>query len=133
LLAPNAYSEEGGYAAAISLLRSRSERDATRSSRPEALYVATDVQAVGALYACFELGLRVPEDVAIVAHDGTRAASWTTPPLTSLRQDLQYVAQLAAAHTLERIESPSTPLLRVRLRGNLVVAQSCGCELVAPQ
>lgn len=123
LVAANEYSEEGGYAAALALF-------AHRQARPRAVYVSSDVQAVGVLYACFELGLRVPEDVAVVAHDGTRAASFTTPPLTTLRQDLQYVAQLAAAHAVERIESPSAPLLRVTLRGNLVVGQSCGCDLV---
>jgi LacI family transcriptional regulator len=124
LVAANEYSEEGGYAAAITLLADR-----PRTSRPRAVYVSSDVQAVGVLYACFELGLRVPDDVAVVSHDGTRAASFTTPPLTTLRQDLQYVARLAAAHTVERIESSATPLLRVTLRGNLVVGQSCGCEL----
>jgi LacI family transcriptional regulator len=126
LVAANEYSEEGGYAAAMALLHPRA------GSRPRAVYVSSDVQAVGVLYACFELGLRVPQDVAVVAHDGTRAASFTTPPLTTLRQDLQYVARLAAAHAVERIETPSTPLLRVTLRGNLVIGQSCGCELVAP-
>lgn len=124
LVAANDYSEEGGYAAAVALLEGRG------SARPRALYVSSDVQAVGVLYACFELGLRVPHDVAVVAHDGTRAASFTTPPLTSLRQDLQYVARVAAAHAVERIESPSAPLLRVTLRGNLVIGQSCGCDLV---
>lgn len=131
LQAPNEYSEEGGYAAAMTLLRPRSERGATQPVRPQALYVSSDVQAVGALYACYELGLRVPEDVAVVGHDGTRAASFTTPPLTTLRQDLQYVAQLAAAHTVQRIASPATPLLRVKLRGNLVIGRSCGCDAAA--
>ena len=121
----NDYSEEGGYAAAMTLLAGRSP-----AARPRALYVSSDVQAVGVLYACFELGLRVPDDVAVVSHDGTRAASFTTPPLTTMRQDLQYVAHLAAAHAVERIENPEAPLLRVSLRGNLVVARSCGCELV---
>jgi LacI family transcriptional regulator len=125
LVAANDYSEEGGYAAAMALLHPRVD------DRPRAIYVSSDVQAVGVLYACFELGLRVPDDVAVVAHDGTRAASFTTPPLTTLRQDLQYVAQLAASHAVERIESLSTPLLRITLRGNLVIGQSCGCELVA--
>lgn len=116
----NEYSEEGGYAAALTLLR--------RPHPPAAIYVSSDVQAVGALYACYEIGVRVPGEVAIVAHDGTRAASFTTPPLTTLRQDLQYVARLAASHTVDRISSPETPLLRVKLRGNLVIARSCGCE-----
>lgn len=128
LVAVTEYSEEGGYSAAMTLLRPGAERDGLR---PSALFVSSDVQAIGALFACYELGLRVPEDVAVVAHDGTRAATFSTPPLTTLRQDLEYVAQLAAAHTVQRIASPSTPLLRLRLRGNLVIGRSCGCDFPA--
>ena len=104
-----------------------------RLPRPSALFVSSDVQAVGALYACFELGLRVPDDVAVVSYDGTRAATFTVPPLTTLRQDLAYVAQVAAAHTVARITSPATRPLRLKLRGNLVIARSCGCDETVAQ
>jgi LacI family transcriptional regulator len=130
LVAANEHSEEGGYSAAMSLLRQRSDRAQAWPSRPDALFVSSDVQAIGALCACLELGLRVPEDIALVAYGGTRAAAYTTPPLTTLRQDIRYVAQLAAAHTVQRITSRTTPPLHVKLRGNLVIGRTCGCDLV---
>ncbi|MGN6125130.1 MAG: substrate-binding domain-containing protein, partial [Humibacter sp.] len=97
--------------------------------RPTALFVAADVQAIGAIHACWELGLRVPDDVAIVSIGGTRPAAFTVPPLTTMRQDLPYLAKRAVKELLERFEDPSRPPEHTVLRGNLVVGRSCGCEL----
>ncbi|WP_197681780.1 substrate-binding domain-containing protein [Actinopolymorpha singaporensis] len=43
------------------------------------MFVASDVQAIGALRARAELGCRVPEDIALVAFDGTQAGVYTDP------------------------------------------------------
>jgi LacI family transcriptional regulator len=128
LLAHADLSEQGGDFAALQLL-SRHGRPAARFSRPpRALFVASDLQAVGAIYACFELGLRVPDDVAIVSIGGTPSASFTVPPLTTMRQDVEFIAATAVAHLIARIEAPDEVApLHVRLAGNLVVADSCGC------
>jgi LacI family transcriptional regulator len=95
--------------------------------RPSALFVASDVQAIGVLRACHELGLRVPADVAVVSMGGTRAARYTIPTLTTMRQDVEYLARTAATQLLERIRVPGTVPSHTRLRGNLVVGQTCGC------
>ncbi|MDQ1530036.1 MAG: LacI family transcriptional regulator [Microbacteriaceae bacterium] len=120
-------SEEGGNAAALQLLSQHGRPWAVHGRRPTALFVASDAQAVGAIHACYELGLRVPDDIAIVSMGGTRAAGYTIPPLTTLRQDVEYIAGTAAVHLLHRVSDSSTPPLHARLRGNLVVGRSCGC------
>lgn len=56
--------------------------------RPTALLCMSDVLALGALRAASELGLSVPGDLSIVGFDDTPAASWSSPPLTTIRQDL---------------------------------------------
>jgi len=56
--------------------------------RPTALLCMSDVLALGALTAAAELGLSVPADISIIGFDDTPAATWTTPPLTTIRQDL---------------------------------------------
>jgi LacI family transcriptional regulator len=120
-------SEQGGNAAALQLLSKHGRPWALHGRRPTALFVASDVQAIGAIYACFELGLRVPEDVAIVAIGGTKLAAFTIPPLTTLRQDVEYLAILTVEHLVRRITDATAPVVHHRVRGNLVVGHSCGC------
>ena len=74
------YVFEGGFDAAISLL---GEPD-----RPNALFCANDLMAIGALEAArTKLGLRVPEDVMIAGFDDIPASSWPSIQLTTVRQD----------------------------------------------
>jgi DNA-binding LacI/PurR family transcriptional regulator len=56
--------------------------------RPTALLCMSDELALGAIRAANELGLSVPAEVSIVGFDDTPAASWSEPPLTTVRQDL---------------------------------------------
>ena len=77
LTAPSSPYLEGGKRACRDLL----------SARPDVEAVAcyNDLVAVGALLACRELGVRVPDDVAITGNDDIPLAELVTPPLTTLR------------------------------------------------
>ena len=127
LIAHAEFSEAGGSAAAHALLGPDSRPQALRGQRPTALFVASDTQALGAMHACDELGLRIPEDVAIASFDGTRSAAFTRPPLTTMRQPVREMARLAVQHLLARVADPSLPVKRTVVRGHLLVGQSCGC------
>ena len=120
-------SEEGGDSAAQLLLSEHGRPQTLHGRRPTALFVASDVQAIGVLRACYELGLQVPTDVAVVSVGGTRAASYTIPTLTTMRQDVEYLARTASTQLLARIRTPGAPPQHTRLRGNLVIGQTCGC------
>ncbi len=120
-------SEAGGYAAALQLLSGHGRVSNVHRRVPTALFVASDTQAIGAISACYELGLRFPEDIAVVSLGGTRLASYFNPPITSMRRDTDLIAQVAIEHLLARIKNPSVPPVHVALRGNLVVGHSCGC------
>ena len=120
-------SEEGGDLAARLLLSQHGRPWAVHGRRPTALFVASDVQAIGVLRACYELGLTVPRDVAVVSIGGTRAAAYTIPTLTTMRQDVSYLARAASAQLLREIRDRSSPPIELALRGNLVIGQSCGC------
>jgi DNA-binding LacI/PurR family transcriptional regulator len=69
-----------GHAGALWLMQ--------RTPRPTALLCMSDELALGAIRAAAELNLSVPDDLSIVGFDDTPAASWSTPPLTTIRQDL---------------------------------------------
>lgn len=75
----------------------------TANDRPTAIMCHNDAVAVGVLQACYDLGLRVPDDVTVTGFDDTLASA-TSPPLTTLRVPIEEMAKLATELLLERIE-----------------------------
>jgi len=69
-----------------------------------ALFAYNDVAAIGAIHAFLEAGLRVPEDVSVVGFDDIRIAVHNNPSLTTVRQPLQRMGEIAASTLLKRIE-----------------------------
>ena len=93
--------------------------------RPEAVFAASDVVALGAIGALREAGLRVPDDVSIVGFDDVPLAAYFDPPLTSIRVPA-YDLGLAAGHALlDRIAGREVPS-RTLLPTELIVRASTG-------
>jgi DNA-binding LacI/PurR family transcriptional regulator len=65
------------------------------AKRPTAVVCSNDWTAVGALHALDAAGLRVPEDVSVVGFDDIPLASYTRPPLTSVRMSAGDVGSTA--------------------------------------
>lgn len=93
------YTEAAGYECMKSLLG--------RRSRPDAVFVASDIQALGALQAIRDFGLRVPEDIALVGFDDIRLSSYVG--LTTLRQPMYEMGKLAVEKLLLRVGHPEYP------------------------
>ena len=87
---------EGGYEGAHALL----------SGRPgvDGLVCYNDLVAVGALRACEELGLRVPDDIAVVGCDDIMLAGLVSPALTTLRAPRYEIGTHAVRMLLDHIE-----------------------------
>lgn len=81
---------------------------------PDGLFCCTDSLAIGALAAIAEAGLRVPDDVAVVGYDDVAQASVTVPPLTTVAQPTDEIAEQALALLLDP-GLPNPPLLAPRL------------------
>ncbi|MGL3149644.1 LacI family DNA-binding transcriptional regulator [Microbacterium sp. A82] len=118
------FSASGGRSATHTLLGPM-PRHHSRSTRPRAIFISSDVQAIGVLQACAELGLRVPDDVALASIDGTDLALRLSPPLTSVRQPVDQMATKAIGALLASAEGLPIPTQIVR--GTLIVGRSCGC------
>jgi DNA-binding LacI/PurR family transcriptional regulator len=92
--------------------------------RPTAVFAVSDRPALRALREAFALGLRVPDDVALVGVDGIPAASTAAVPLTTVRQPFGRMGEGAIERLLARIgglkEGPET----VRLPTELIVRES---------
>ena len=110
------FSRSGGHQAIQHLLDQGC--DAT------AIFVSTDTQAIGALNAIHQAGLRVPEDIALVSFDGTQEAEFSSPPLTVIRQPLDTMASTALTLLLDE-QSRTAGIHRV-VPHELIIRASCG-------
>ncbi|QHC57786.1 LacI family DNA-binding transcriptional regulator [Rathayibacter sp. VKM Ac-2760] len=109
---PADYSREGGWAAGRVLTG--------LSPRPDAVFAASDLIGIGLLRALRDAELRVPDDIAVASFDGTWEGEYSAPPLTSLRQPLEALAEAA----LDRLVGGVTG--STLLEGTLVVRASSG-------
>lgn len=94
---------------------------------PDALFVASDMQAFGVLRAASELGVRVPEDLALCAFDGIEPSGYTVPALTTVQQPFDALARAAVEWLLAKLADASEPARRVVLPVTLIKRGSCGC------
>ena len=124
LIASGDWSVESGFRAVGELLSAVSF---------DALFVANDLMAVGAVQALRQAGLRVPEDVAVVGFDNRNVACFTDPPLTTVQLPLGNIGRRAALELLRLIKQgdrgDETSASRIQIHCPLVVRQSCGCGL----
>ncbi len=113
------FSEETGWAAG--------RRIANHRPRPDAVFAANDMMAVGCMAALHEAGLRVPDDIAVAGFDDIPIARYVTPALTTIRVP---IAALGAAALNALIKAVETPLAQathtVVTPVELVVRRSCG-------
>lgn len=94
---------------------------------PTAVFCSSDWQAIGVFRALYELGLRVPEDVAVVSFDGTEASEYTNPQLTVVRQPVAAMAADAISRVVE-MGKPNDRPHRPDVGGAFKVAPSPGAQ-----
>lgn len=109
---------EGGYRAMISLLK--------EPCPPTAIFCANDMMALGAIDACAEKGIKVPQDVAIVGFDDMWVASLKTVQLTTVHQPRYQMGLKAVDLMIERIMGKRDEVERVILPAKLVIRRTCG-------
>lgn len=114
------YVYEFGYEAAVDLLTR------IKPPRPTALIASSDQQAIGALRACADLEIDVPGEVSIIGFDDIPLASLVTPRLTTVRQPIEEISQVAVSRLLERLKVRPSRRRRVLLPTELVVRASSG-------
>jgi DNA-binding LacI/PurR family transcriptional regulator len=110
------FTLEGGRAAMERLLR--------RAPALDALFVASDLMAVGAIAALRAAGRTIPDDVAVVGFDDSPLTTTTEPPLSSVRQPTEEMGREMTRLLMQEIRYPGAPPRRVILDTQLVVRES---------
>ena len=103
--------EQGGYDAATKLLRTR--------PRPDGIFCFNDPVALGAMRAILDVGLRIPEDIAVVGCGNLSYSDFLRVPLSSVDQDSNAIGSRAAALALRLAHNKT----KLRLK----------CELIQPR
>lgn len=113
---PFGFVEDAGYESMQVLL--------ARPPRPDAVFVASDVQALGALRALHAAGLRVPEDVAVIGFDDIKISEYVG--LSTLRQPMYEMGKLAVEKLLTRVHYPDHPITQTVFSPRLVQRATTG-------
>lgn len=91
---------------------------------PDGLFCLNDDMAIGAFRALRDLGLRVPQDVALVGCDGIEDSEYLDPRLTTILQPVDQLCHKAWRILRMRVDSPESPLSQVLIQPTLVVRES---------
>ena len=91
-----------------------------------ALFAYNDISAIGSIWAIREAGLRVPEDISVVGFDDIPGAAFSEPGLTTVRQPLVRMGQIAAQTVVDQIEGRSEYVQEIAIEPEFVVRGSTG-------
>ena len=89
-----------------------------------ALFAYNDMSAIGAIRAIQEQGMRVPQDISVMGFDDIPGAAFHSPSLTTVRQPLNRMGEVAAQSLLERIEGKKDYPSEIAIEPELVVRES---------
>ena len=112
------FSEESGYRAGRQLL--------SMTTRPDAVFAANDMMAIGCLFALHEGGLAVPGDIALAGFDDIPIARYVSPPLTTVRVRIAELGEFAVERLMQAMAEPTQDrITKQTLPAELVVRSSC--------
>ena len=121
-LEANAWSPELGYPVVQELLQRT--RDFT------AIFCFNDIAAMGAVRAICDAGLRCPEHISVIGFDDISSAAYMCPRLTTVRQPLRRMGEIAVKTLLKRIEAPTESYPEsILFEPELMVRESTGAVL----
>jgi DNA-binding LacI/PurR family transcriptional regulator len=113
---------DSGYLGALKLLKLK--------IRPDAVFVANDLMAIGAVDALRTEGLRIPEDISIIGYDNIKMSSLIEPKLTTVSWPVYKMGLISARILIEEIETSDEEIVtqNIFLRPKLKIRKSCGHE-----
>jgi LacI family transcriptional regulator len=117
------YTPASGYHAMIDLLK--------ELPQPTAVFIASDVVAMGAILAAKRAGLRIPEDIAIVGFDDIPLAEYFDPPLTTVRLPAFGLGWTAGERLIRLTQDEGLDQNGIFLDSELVIRESTARSAIA--
>jgi LacI family transcriptional regulator len=126
LVRSGAPTVEGGYRLALGMLAEYGAPLQARlaSERPTAIICHNDLMAVGVLQACAEIGLHVPDHLAVIGYDDIQLAGLVTPALTTVHVERNEMGAQAMRVLLEQVTGENGVPYKVVLKPELIVRAS---------
>ncbi len=118
LIVDSDFTEAGGFYAMQQLL----------PAKPDAVFAASDLMAIGAMRAAREAGLSIPGDIAFVGFDDIPPATQHDPQLTTVRQPIVQFGFNAVEILIDLIENGIEPARHIVMETELVIRDSCGAS-----
>ena len=109
------------------LNQAEKEMDAILENRqaiPKAFFADNDVIAIGCMRSLLKHGVRIPQDVKIIAVDNTLLSQVISPSLSSVRISKRHMGELSIRLLLEKITAPDVPDVHVRVDTQLICRES---------
>jgi LacI family transcriptional regulator len=111
------FTTESGYEAMHDLLQSPTER-------PTAVFISSDLVALGAIQALREKGLNIPNDMSVVGFDDAPLVQFLTPPLTTVRRPALTMGEQAGELLLKALQDNTVVNQSILLSSHLVIRNS---------
>ena len=96
----------------------------TGSNPPDAFIATADIFAAGVIYACNQLGLQIPEDVAVVGRDNSSVDHISIPQITAFNMPADMIGYTACNNLIARIEEPECNIRNIILPCDLIIRES---------
>ncbi|MBU1097070.1 MAG: LacI family transcriptional regulator [Ignavibacteriae bacterium HGW-Ignavibacteriae-2] len=112
------FSKESGEEACRKLIDSK--------DKPEAIFAANDMMALGCYEAIQSKGLKIPKDIGVVGFDDILLARFMNPPLTTVKVHINELGIMAAELLISKIENNNSSANRkIKVSSELVIRKSC--------
>jgi DNA-binding LacI/PurR family transcriptional regulator len=93
---------------------------------PDAIVCMNDMYAMEAIMAAQELGVRIPNDVAVTGYDNDLIGSFPAIGLTTAEQDIENICSAGVEELVQRIADPLREIRSQTFDSNLILRTSCG-------
>lgn len=115
------FNEESGYAAAKEIMAA--------TEKPQAIFAANDVMAIGCMSALQEAGIRVPQDIAVAGFDDIPTARFVRPALTTVCVKIADLGGRALDRVAQAVDTPKALALTTEtVPAEVVIRGSCGAK-----
>jgi LacI family transcriptional regulator len=116
LIAQGDFTEADGYKQMQKLL----------TAKPDAIFAASDIMAIGAMRAVRDSGLSIPGDIAFVGFDDLPLSIPVDPPLTTVHQPVFEFGYKAVEFLIDLMEDGTQPSRHIIMNTELIIRKSCG-------